>query len=698
MDAFELVAKIKMDLSEYEAGLDKASSEASGFGSKLKNGLGTAAKVGAAAVTAVTAASVALGKSLVSNAAQIAAEGDNIDKMSQKMGMSAKAYQEWDAVMQHSGTSMETMKASMKTLANAAMSNNEAFKKLGITEKELKSLNQEQLFEKTIAQLQNVEDTTQRTYLAGKLLGRGATELGALLNTSAEETQKMRDRVHELGGVMSDEAVKASAKFQDNLQDLKTALGGLKKQLLSDTVPAFNDLMEGFTSLLIGEEGADEAINRGMEKLNTAIGEIMPKLGKMLETILPKVLELGGTLVTKLAEQVPGIIEAIAKQIPTILKQLITTAKKVMPELLKVGMNILKSIADGMKDGKSELLDMIIDFFMTWQEAAIDNLPLLLDIGLQILESLIEGILNNLPKIADAVFKIIEKLGMTIIEKLPEILEKGKDILMKIVQGITENLPKIVQAAVEVIKKLAKALIDNLPEILQAGVQLLLELAKGIFEALPDLLGQIPQLIMDLVGALLDPENLGKILDAGFQMIGQLFEGLFSGDFLGAAWDVIEALIAGVGAAMGAVLELGAKIVGWILDGIKGAWDGLVGWVEKGIENLLGDVNAARDAALATYDEINSMYEGKIKQNEYNYKKYGSAYGITGQESFASSNSAAAIAQQQGTKKTPSGSSDASNFAGSQYYVNLYMKDSEFSNKQQTAKDMAYTQAALKGN
>jgi hypothetical protein len=57
----------------------------------------------------------------------VASYGDNIDKMSQKMGMSASAYQEWDAVMQHSGTSMETMKSSMKTLANAAETGNDAF-------------------------------------------------------------------------------------------------------------------------------------------------------------------------------------------------------------------------------------------------------------------------------------------------------------------------------------------------------------------------------------------------------------------------------------------------------------------------------------------------------------------------------------------------------------------------------------------
>ena len=186
-------------------------------GGKMSSALGGALKTGVSAIAGLGTAALGAGTALASAANGVAAYGDNIDKMSQKMGMTAEAYQEWDAVMQHSGTSMETMKSSMKTLANAAQTGNDAFKELGITEKDLQTMNQQDLFEATIAGLQQVDDTTQRTYLAGQLLGRGATELGALLNTSAEDTQAMRDRVHELGGVMSDEAVKNSAAFKDSL-------------------------------------------------------------------------------------------------------------------------------------------------------------------------------------------------------------------------------------------------------------------------------------------------------------------------------------------------------------------------------------------------------------------------------------------------------------------------------------------------
>ena len=96
-------------------------------GMKIAGGIGSALKVGGAAAATLAGATAAITGSVIKGTGAVAEYGDNIDKMSQKMGMSAESYQEWDAVMRHSGTSMEAMKASMKTLANAAESGSDAF-------------------------------------------------------------------------------------------------------------------------------------------------------------------------------------------------------------------------------------------------------------------------------------------------------------------------------------------------------------------------------------------------------------------------------------------------------------------------------------------------------------------------------------------------------------------------------------------
>jgi hypothetical protein len=186
------------------------------------------------------------------------------------LGISAEAYQEWDAVLQHSGTSIDSMGIGMKTLATAAARGSDAFTALGISAKQAASMSREDLFAQTITALQNVADENQRAQLAQDLFGRSAMELGPLLNTSAADTRAMRDRVHELGGVMSDEAVKASAAYQDTLQDLQTAMGGTKRNLIAEFLPGITTVMDGLTAILTGDDG----VGRVSEGIGNVIGNI----------------------------------------------------------------------------------------------------------------------------------------------------------------------------------------------------------------------------------------------------------------------------------------------------------------------------------------------------------------------------------------------------------------------------------------
>ena len=401
MDVFELTAKLTLDTSQYESGLNEGQQQAQSFGSKLKNGLMTAGKIGASAVGAIATASVAMGAALVKGTADVAAYGDNIDKMSQKMGISAEAYQEWDAVMKHSGTSMESMQSSMKTLANAAETNNKAFKELGITEQELANMSQQELFEKTISSLQGVEDTTKRTYLAGQLLGRGATELGALLNMSAEDTQAMRDRVHELGGVMSDEAVKAAAHYQDSLQDMQTAFQGLGRNLVADFLPSITTVMDGLTNIFSGNTDS------GLAMIDQGINDLFNKLNSEL----PKFIEVG-----------TGIIQS-----------LITALVNNLPAIVENGMQIIVALVT----------------------ALVQNIPQIIAAIPQIIAAIVNGLRAGWPQIQSAGREIINQLGNTLKSLGTQALNWGRDLMNNFISGIREKfaaLGEAVSSAAQTVK------------------------------------------------------------------------------------------------------------------------------------------------------------------------------------------------------------------------------------------------------
>ncbi len=67
MDVFALAASITLDTTEYENALGDASGKTHSFGDKLKSGLATAAKAGAAAIGAATAAVGALAKAALNS-------------------------------------------------------------------------------------------------------------------------------------------------------------------------------------------------------------------------------------------------------------------------------------------------------------------------------------------------------------------------------------------------------------------------------------------------------------------------------------------------------------------------------------------------------------------------------------------------------------------------------------------------------
>lgn len=407
MDFMKLKATLSLDSSEYEQGLNDSEGKAKGFKAKF----GKVMKGAAVGVAAITTATAAVGGAFVKATGSVAEYGDHIDKMSQKMGLSAEKYQEWDAILQHSGTSIDTMKAGMKTLANAVESGNEAFQRIGLTQEQIANMNQEELFEATIKGLQNVEDTTERTYLAGKLLGRGATELGALLNTSAEDTEAMRQRVHELGGVMSDEAVKAAAHYQDSLQDMTTALDGAKRNMMSSFLPSITTVMDGIGNLFSGDS-------------DKGLGQVKEGVSKFISTMtdaIPKIMSVGA-----------NIIKSIGM---AILENL--------PSILDAGINAITKFAEGLGEGSPEVIPKVLEIITLIAETIIKNLPKIIKAAAQLIVGFAKGLINSLPKVVSSVAKIgsevVKGLGSAIWGKVTKAAEGIKQRFLSVIDTIKDG-------------------------------------------------------------------------------------------------------------------------------------------------------------------------------------------------------------------------------------------------------------------
>jgi len=527
----------------------------SSFGAGFAKVMGGTGKLMAGAVAAGGAAIAGISTAFVSASGDVASYGDNIDKMSQKMGLTAEAYQEWDAVMQHSGTSMESMKASMKTLANAAETGNEAFKKIGLTEEQVANMSQQDLFEATIAGLQNVDDTTQRTYLAGKLLGKGATELGALLNTSAEDTQAMRDRVKELGGVMSDDAVKAAAAYQDQLQDMQTAFSGLSRNLMAEFLPGITTVMGGLTEIFSGNS------EQGLGMISEGVNSIATKLTEAL----PGLLQVGTTIVSALGD-------AIIQNLPT---------------LLSLGVDILEQLATGLLSALPTMIPSIIEFVTSLGTMIIENLPLLIQAATQIILQLALGLAQALPELTPTIVEVVLAITQYLVDNIDLLTDAAIQLMIGLATGLIQALPILIEKAPTIIASFLTALISAIPKLLEAGKQIIETIKNAVQTYGPSLLAKGQQLISDLKNKIL--EKIKLFLDVGKQIVEGIKKGISD------AWqglinwfgEKISGLVGGVKGLLG--IESPSKVfaneVGqWIPAGIA-----------EGIEKGMGAVNSAID-------------------------------------------------------------------------------------------------------
>ena len=253
MTLFELVAKITADSSEFDSAVGKAEKSGKSLKDSLSANMG---KIKTAIVGALSVAAIKKGIDAVVNLAnEVSAAGDRIDKQSQVLGLSRKAYQEWDYILGQNGASIDSLGVSMKTLNSLVLSAKDgskeakdSFAQLGVGIHEIENLSMEDQFEQIVRAFQRMPAGAQKSALAVKMFGRQGMELLPLLNQSETSIDELRQRAEELGLIMSDDAVDASVVYGDSLDDLNRTLTGFKNAIGAKVLPVLTKGIQSLTN------------------------------------------------------------------------------------------------------------------------------------------------------------------------------------------------------------------------------------------------------------------------------------------------------------------------------------------------------------------------------------------------------------------------------------------------------------------
>lgn len=309
MDIFKLVGSIYVDTAKANESISKTSKEAETLGGKLSNGITTAAKwavgVGAAAAT--------VGGSLLATANKASESMDKVQKGAQKLGMSYESYQELDYMLNRNGASIDDLSIGFKNIsndladfANGTTKASETYDALGVSLKNADGSmrNSEEVLMDTLSALSDMEDITQRNALANDIFGRSYMSLLPTLNSGSAGIKELTDKAHELGLVMSDEAVDSGAQFGDMMADVKDSFNNVITVIGTQLFPIIEELLSWVLDNM-------PQIQAFLQDFFAILGDLLSHLMTVIEAVAPVVEAVWTNLVQPILYNVLDFISAV---------------------------------------------------------------------------------------------------------------------------------------------------------------------------------------------------------------------------------------------------------------------------------------------------------------------------------------------------------------------------------------------------
>lgn len=593
LTAFEVFGVLKLDTTQFNKGLDDAKDHVSGISKAagiIGGGLATAAKTGAAAIGAATAAVVGFSKTAVDEATSFESAFTGVKKT---VDATAGEYDQLSSWIMEASTRMASSKEEIAGTMEIAgqlgirgVDGLEKFTETMIMLGDTTNLNAEEAagalarfgniagvgasdmdrIGSTIVDLGNHFATTEQDIVgmatrlasAGTIAGLSATDILALstamssvgINAEAGGTA-MSTILTKIGRSVDEGVDPANKKLQ-----LFASTAGMSAQEFADAWKSNPTVaLQGFIKGLDGviDEGGnvtailDDLGIKGIRETNT-IKSLALASGVLTGAV--------NTANTAFEENVAlqneanmryGTTESQMIQTKEAFKNLqVTVGKELMPtmsEFFSYSKTAIEDINKGLEQGGIEgMVGSIGTAISDALTQITEKLPQAIDLGIKLLSTLGQGLIDNAPKI----FGSLEKVGSIILSTITEGLWSAADALGsadfadfadKIGEKITslfdsENggIAGMAYAASRVIQNLGNGLSEAIPALVPYINILITDLADFITQEAPDLINTGINLATSLISGI--AEALPTLIPTAMDTLLTLIDEFLSGDGL----------------------------------------------------------------------------------------------------------------------------------------------------------------------
>lgn len=649
----ELFVKLGFKKDEFDSGLEKASKEASSFGTKFKNGLKTAGALGAKAIGVATTAVVGFGTASVkagaefdSSMSQVAATmGYTADELqnstseasknmqalrdfAQEMGSKTafSASEAADALnyMALAGYDAETSMKMLPNVLNLAAAGGielasasdmvtDAQSALGLTLPETAELvdKMAKASSKSNTSVAQLGDAILTVGGTAKNLKGGTTELSAALGVLADNGIKGAEGGTALRNIilsLSTPTDKAAKKMKELGLEVYDAEGNMRP--LNDIFADLNGTLSGMNQ---GEQ---------LEVLNTLFNKVDLKSANAL---LAKDTEEWKSLESAI-DNAQGAAENMAETQLDNLEGDITLFKSALEGTqIAISEGITPSLREFVQFGSQGLSKITEGLKKGGLEGAMDAIGEVISDGLSM-------IIKKLPEFVKAGIKLLGALAQGIMDNLDVILDSALEIIFTIADALIDNIDKIIVAVVDIVLKIAEKLTDpqTLTRLIEGAIKLALGIAQGLIKAIPKIVEALPQIISNIVTALI--EGLPMLINGAVELIAMLVVHL--PDIIMGLIQAIPEIIAAILQAMGPIGEGLMELFSHAFDLVKGIWEGAVGFfggIYEGIKGVFSSVGGwfkdkfegAKNLAVSAWDNAKEKFEEKRKLVEAGFEAIG---------------------------------------------------------------------------
>lgn len=565
MDLFNLEATLTLDTDKFEAGLSRAK----GLATTIGKGIGTAMKIGGAALAATTAAVTALGTSAVKAYASFEQLAGGVEKLYGPAADKLMQYAEnaYKTAGMSANQYMETATSFSAALVNAL--GGDFDKAADMTDVAMKAMSDNvNTFGSTMESVENAFKGFSKqnyTMLDNLKLGYGGTK---------EEMERLLRDAEKYGGL-----VEGSFKIE-NFADIIQAIQLVQEHLNV----AGTTQKEAMTTI----EGSAAATKAAWQNVITAIGR-GEGLDKALDGLLSSLFgeKEGEGLLNQIIPRIETVMNSIGvfieKAGPIISEKIPPLINSILPTLLKSAMTLLGALAKGF----------------------IDNLPMFLQVAFDLIKTLAAGLIKALPTLIPSIVKVIVDIAtmLTNPDNLAIIIEAALEIITQLAWGLVNSIPVLIDGVFQVVSGIVEYLVNpaNLTKIVGAAFELIMALATGLINAIPTLVAHIPTIILAIFNGLVDGVVNTDWLQIGMDLIGGIAEGM---------WNALTGLL-------DTIMDIGTRIVDKVKDifGIHSPsklFENEIGknlglGLAKGIEESTKDVEDAMDEMIdATTGDISN--------------------------------------------------------------------------------------------